>query len=84
MATYANELGKCYNKTEDGFYRLYKVEGMWAIYLVSKEILWDKMAEDATELVYGTRLEATLGGYISDPENFEYGVNSLKEELRYL
>lgn len=80
--TYASDLGKCYNKTKDGRFRLYKVDGMWAIYLVSKEILWDKMPEGATKFVYGTRLEATHGGYLSDPENFDIGVYELECELR--
>jgi len=76
----AADLGKCYAKTEDGFYRLYKVDGSWAIYLVTKEIFWN---EDGTHH-YGKNLEATLGGYLSDPENFEDGVEAIKEELRYL
>jgi hypothetical protein len=74
--TYASELGKCYNKTTDGFYRLYKADGLWAIYLVSKELIWDT-DYNFTE---GTRLQATLGGYIADPENFEIGVEAIKEE----
>ncbi len=76
--TYASELGKCYNKTKDGRFRLYKVEGLWAIYLVSKELIWDA-DYNFTE---GTRLEATLGGYIADPDNFEIGVYELECELR--
>lgn len=88
MTIYADQLGKCYNQSETGFYRLYrengKADGMFAIYLVCQEILWDKMTADATEVVYGERLEATFGGYLSDPANFEYGVNELKAELAYL
>lgn len=67
MATYANELGKCYAKSESGFYRLYKVDGLWSIYLVSED--------------ESGRLAAAFGGYITDPENFEYGVAALREEL---
>jgi hypothetical protein len=79
--TYASDLGKCYAKAEDGYYRLYKVDGLWAIYLVNKEMIW---AEDFSSYTTGTRLQAVLGGYISDPENFEMGVDSIKEELHYL
>jgi hypothetical protein len=66
--TFAAELGKCYNKTEDGFYRLYNVDGYWVIYLVLKGD--------------SGRLEATQAGYISDPDNFEIGVYELECENR--
>jgi hypothetical protein len=72
--TYASDLGKCYNKTEDGFFRLYKEngkpDGAWTIYLVTKGD--------------SGLLEATHGGYLSDPENFEIGVFELQDELRGL
>ena len=68
--TYASALGKCYAKSADGFYRLFKVEGAWTIYSVAK-------GESG-------RLEAVFGGYITDPENFDYGVDLLEEELRCL
>jgi hypothetical protein len=76
--TYASELGKCYNKTADGFYRLYKVDGLWAIYLVMKEFHLNEAGDDFIE---GTRLTATFGGYLSDPANFEFGVSELKAEI---
>ena len=66
--TYAADLGKCYNKTEDGHYRLYNVDGFWVIYLVYKGD--------------SGRLEATQGGYISDPDNFDIGVYELECEAR--
>lgn len=62
--TTAAALGKCYAKTEDGFYRLYKVDGYWTIYLVTSE-------------------GVAFGGYITDKENFEMGVDTLKEEAYY-
>jgi hypothetical protein len=68
--TYASSLGTCYAKSADGSYRLYKVDGSWVIYLVSK-------GESG-------RLEATFGGYITDRENFDYGVDQLEEEGRCL
>jgi hypothetical protein len=75
-----SELGKCYAKAEDGHYRLFKVDGLWAIYLVGPEMIWN---EEGTDYILGKTLEANLGGYISDPENFEMGVDSLKEEAYY-
>ena len=76
-----SELGKCYNKSADGFYRLYKTDGLWTIYLVGKEMIWN---EDNSDYILGNKLEAVFGGYISEPENFEYGVDALKSEARYL
>jgi hypothetical protein len=78
--TYATDLGKCYNKTDDGFYRLYKVDGYWTIYLVSKELIWDK-DYNFTE---GTRLTATYGGLISHPDEFLSGVYELQCEAKAL
>jgi hypothetical protein len=66
----ASDLGRCYARSESGFYRLYKVDGLWAIYLVSK--------------IEGIEGDATFGGYISDPMNFEYGIEVLKENAKYL
>ena len=76
-----SELGKCYNKSEDGRYRLYKTDGLWTIYLVGKEMIWN---EDNSDYTLGTKLEAIFCGYISEPENFDYGVDTLKSESRYL
>jgi hypothetical protein len=78
--TYASDLGKCYAKAEDGFYRLYKVDGYWTIYLVSKELIWD---EDYN-FTQGTRLEATRGGFISHPDEFLSGVYELQCEAKAL
>lgn len=60
----AADLGKCYAKADGGFYRLYKVDGFWTIYLVTSE-------------------GVAFGGYISDKDNFEMGVDALKEESYY-
>jgi hypothetical protein len=68
--TFASDLGKCYAKAEDGYYRLYNVDGYWTIYLVHKGD--------------SGRLEAVHGGYITEPDSFEYGVDVLKEELYWL
>lgn len=68
--TFATDLGKCYAKAEDGYYRLYKEGNYWTIYLVHKGD--------------SGRLEAVRGGYISDPDNFEEGIDAIKEELYYL
>jgi hypothetical protein len=77
--TYASSLGKCYAKSETGFYRLYKVDGLWTIYLVLREFSYA-----SGELVEGKRLTATFGGYISDPSNFEIGVAALEAESAWL
>jgi len=76
-----SELGKCYATADGGHYRLFKVDGLWAICLVSREMIWN---EDNTDYVLGKGLEAVVGGYISDPDNFEIGVDSLMEEAAYL
>jgi hypothetical protein len=78
MTTYANTLGKCYNQTADGSYRLYKVDGMFAIYIVGKEFL--DIDEVNNVIIYGDKLEATFAGYLSDPNNFEFGVAEVKAE----
>ena len=78
--TYTTDLGKCYKKTKDGRFHLYKVDGYWTIYLVSKELIWDA----DYSFTEGTRLEATFGGYISDPENFDIGCYELQCELKAL
>lgn len=76
-----SELGKCYATADGGHYRLFKVEGMWAIYLVGPEMIWN---EAGTDYTLGKTLVAEFGGYVSDPDNFEIGVDSLKEEAYYL
>ena len=78
MTTYANTLGKCYNQTTDGLYRLYKVDGMFAIYIVGKEVL--DIDDVYNVIIYGNKLEATFAGYVSDPNNFEFAVREVKAE----
>ena len=78
QTTYANELGKIYKQTADGVYRLYKVNGMYAIYIVGKEIL--DIDEVNNKIIYGNKLEATLAGYLTNPDNFDYGISELQME----
>jgi hypothetical protein len=68
---YASDLGKCYAKAENGFYRLYREARGWGIgcyslFLVTKE---------------DGRLTATWAGYVSELENFAYAVDEVKAEL---
>ena len=72
---YASDLGKCYKKSGD--YRLYKVDGLWEIYFVSKELI-----EQGDTYIVGKRLEALPVGYLNDPENFEGAVWEFKAETR--
>jgi hypothetical protein len=81
MATttiYANELGKCVAKKDN--YRAYKDGGLFAIYSVSRELIWDK----DYNFTVGKKLEAIRVGYIAHLENFEMCVEELKEEMRYM
>ena len=80
MTTYADTLGKAIKQSKDGHYRLYKVEGMFAIYLVGKEII----DITDTEIIYGERDEAVFGGYLSDPNNFEFGISEIQNEIANL
>lgn len=67
---YASSLGTCFAKSADGFFRLYKVNGAWAIYSVAKGD--------------SGRLEAVFAGDILDRESFDYAVDLLEEESRCL
>lgn len=74
-----SELGQCYKK--DGSYRLYKVNGYWAIYFVSKQLIW---ADDLSSYKTSNILEAILCNDDLDPADFEYRVSQLREEMDYL
>tara|TARA_R110000868_G_scaffold338487_1_gene599253 strand:- start:223 stop:483 length:261 start_codon:yes stop_codon:yes gene_type:complete len=81
MATktiYANELGKCVAKKDN--YRAYKDNGIYAIYSVCRELIWDK----DYNCTWGTKLEAVHVGYVSNIENFEMAVEELKIEMSYI
>jgi hypothetical protein len=39
--TYAAELGKCYAETSDGHIRAYKEGGLFRLYLVGRELIWN-------------------------------------------
>jgi hypothetical protein len=77
--TYASELGKCVAK--EGNYRAFKDGGIYALYIVGKELIWN---DDITDYKVGTRLEAVKVGYFTKIENFEYAVDVAKEESAYL
>ena len=76
---YASELGKCVRKENN--YRAYKDGGMFALYMVAKEMIWN---EDNTDYKVGTRLEAVKVGYFTKIENFGNAIDVAKEELSYL
>jgi hypothetical protein len=76
---YASELGKCVRKENN--FRAYKDGGMFALYMVAKEMIWNA---DNTDYKVGTRLEAVKVGYFTKIENFEDAVDTAKEELAYL
>jgi hypothetical protein len=79
QTTYASELGKCYGK--EGSYRAYKDGGLFALYMVAKELIWNA---DNTDFKVGTRLEAVKVGYFSQIENFGMAIDSANEEMAYL
>lgn len=76
---YANELGKCVAK--EGNYRAFKDGGIYALYMVAKELIWN---DDNTDYKVGTRLEAVKVGYFTKIENFGNAIDTAKEELAYL
>lgn len=79
---YAAELGKCYAKTADGHIRAYKGGGLFRLYLVGREMIWNA---DNTDCKLGNRLEAVATDvHIRDIENFEMAVYELQCELNYL
>jgi hypothetical protein len=61
-------------------YQLFAEDGLFRIYLVGPE--WDFNEEGET--IYTGRTEAVPAGYISDAENFEFGILAIQEEARYL
>lgn len=75
---YANELGKCVAKKDN--YRAYKDGGIYAIYRVGREMIWD--ADYNCKL--GTKLEAVHAGYVANIENFEMACVELDAEMAYL
>jgi hypothetical protein len=76
---YVNELGKCVAKKDN--YRAFKDGGIYALYSVAKELIWN---DDITDYKVGTRLEAVKVGYFTKLENFEMAIDTAKEELAYL
>lgn len=79
---YAADLGKCYAKTADGHIRAYKDGGLFRLYLVGREMIWNA---DNTDYKVGNRLEAVATDvHIRDIENFDMAVYELECELSYL
>ena len=74
--TYASDLGKCFAKNDN--YRAYKDGGLFAIYMVAPELIWNA---DNTDYTVGKKLEAVQVGYIANIENFEMAVDELKMEM---
>jgi len=80
--TYAAELGKCYAKTADGHIRAYKDGGLFRLYLVGREMIWNA---DITDCKIGNRLEAVATDvHIREIESFDSAVYELQCELNYL
>jgi DNA-dependent RNA polymerase auxiliary subunit epsilon len=75
---YASELGKCVAKKDN--YRAYKDGGIYAIYSVCREMIWDK----DYNCTFGTKLEAVHVGYVQDINNFDMAVEELKMEMNYM
>ena len=80
--TYLAELGKCYAETSDGHIRAYKDGGLFRLYLVSRELIWN---DDNTDFTFSNRLEAVATDiHIRDIDNFEMAVYELQCELNSL
>jgi hypothetical protein len=80
--TYAAELGKCYAETSDGHIRAYKEGGLFRLYLVGRELIWN---DDNTDYTVSNRLEAVASDiHIRNIENFDMAVYELQCELNYL
>ncbi len=77
--TYVKDLGKCVAK--QGNYRAYKEGRFFALYLISKELIWNA---DGTDYKVGTRLEALKVGDFLEIEEFEMAVDSAEEEIAYM
>jgi hypothetical protein len=79
---YANELGKCYAKTNDGRFRAYKDGGLFRIYLCGREMKFDS---DYNFVGYGKRIEAVGSDvHFKNIENFDAAVYEVECELNYL
>ena len=74
---YASELGKCVAKKNN--YRVYKDGGLYAIYTVVRELIWDK----DYNCKVGKKLEAVHRGYIKDLDNLESAIYELDQETAY-
>lgn len=72
---YASELGKCVAKKDN--YRAYKEGGLYAIYSVCREMIWD----ENYNCTFGKKLEAVRVGYVQDIDNFDMAVYELKIEM---
>ena len=80
--TYAADLGKCYAKTADGRIRAYKDGGLFRLYLVGREMLWNA---DNTKYHFSNRFEAEATSvHFRHIESFDEAVDELREELAYL
>lgn len=76
QTTYANELGRCYAKTSDGHIRAYKDGGLFRIYLVGREMIWN---DDITDFKIGNRFEAVATDvHFRDIDNFDMAVEECK------
>ena len=69
---YASELGKPVAKS--GNYRAYKDGGIFSIYLVGREMLWNA---DNTDFKIGNKFEAVHVGNIAHLESFDSVVYEL-------
>ena len=80
--TYAAELGKCYAETSDGHIRAYKEGGLFRLYLVSRELIWN---DDNTDFTVSNRLEAVATDvHIAHIDNFDMAVYEVQCELNSL
>jgi hypothetical protein len=77
--TYVKDLGKCVAK--QGNYRAYKEGRFFALYLISKELIWNA---DGTDYKVGTRLVAVQVASFVDLRSFEIAVDSAEEEIAYM
>lgn len=79
---YANELGKCYAKNENGNLRLYKEGNLFRLYSVGREMLW---SDDSEFLGYSNKLEAVATDiYLRDADNFDMACYEYEIEIAHL